>query len=324
VEVTVAQPSERDSSWGFPIIDFHCHFPVPDPDRPPAEVEYEQTHGAHKLQVLRDNWRWYQEQWWTAYGFPFPEDVEPPADVQARRWSDEIEHARLTTAVFLTGGGNDALSAAIEEHPRMLGFAHHDPFMADAAGELRRAVNDLGLVGYKVIAPALSGRIDDPVLWPVWQVAEDLGIPVLVHFGVLDGGGGTAAHVNMSPLRLHDVAKAFPEVPFVVPHFGCGYPGDLLQLAWACRNVYVDSSGNNEWIRWMPYPLTLADLFRKFLDTLGPQRVVFGSDSAHFPRGLVRAYYDEQCRVVKELGLTAEDRDLVFAGNAARLLRLVG
>jgi predicted TIM-barrel fold metal-dependent hydrolase len=314
--------SERDSSWGFPIVDFHCHFPVPDQDRPPAEVEYERTHGPHKLQVLHDNWRWYQEQWWTAYGFPFPEEVERPADVQARRWSDEIERAQLSLAVFLTGGGNQALAAAIEGHPRMLGFAHHDPFMAGAAGELRRAVHDLGLVGYKVIAPALAGRIDDPALWPVWQVAEDLGIPVLVHFGVLDGGGGTAEHVNMSPLRLHDVAKAFPEVRFVVPHFGCGYPGDLLQLAWACRNVYVDTSGNNEWIRWMPYPVSLADLFRKFLDTLGPERVVFGSDSAHFPRGLVRAYYDEQCRVVDELGLAAADRELIFARNAVRLLRL--
>jgi predicted TIM-barrel fold metal-dependent hydrolase len=108
----------------------------------------------------------------------------------------------------------------------------------------------------------------------------------------------------------------------VIPHFGCGYPKDLLHLAWACRNVYVDSSGNNEWIRWMPYPLSLANLFERFLATVGPTRIIFGSDSADFPRGLVRAYYDEQCRVVEELGLSAGDRDLIFAGNAARLLRL--
>jgi hypothetical protein len=312
----------RDSAWGFPIIDFHCHFPVPDEQRAPAEVEYERVHGPRKLRLLRDNWRWYQEQWWSAYGFSFPEDIEPPADVQAERWSAEIERVRLELAVFMTGGGNDTLAAAVAGHPRMVGFAHHDPFGSGAADELRRAVTELGLVGYKVIAPALAGRIDDPSLWPVWQVAEELGVPVLVHFGVLDGGGGTAAHVNMSPLRLHDIAKAFPEVPFVIPHFGCGYPGDLLQLAWACRNVLVDTSGNNEWIRWLPYPLSLADLFRKFLETIGPERVIFGSDSAHFPRGLVRAYYDEQCRVFNQLGLSPRERDLVFAGNAARLLRL--
>jgi predicted TIM-barrel fold metal-dependent hydrolase len=110
----------------------------------------------------------------------------------------------------------------------------------------------------------------------------------------------------------------------VVPHFGCGYPGELLQLAWACRNVHVDSSGNNEWIRWMPYPLSIGDLFRKFLETIGPERVIFGSDSAHFPRGLVRHYYDEQCRAFNQLGFSADERRLVFSDNAARLLRLGG
>jgi predicted TIM-barrel fold metal-dependent hydrolase len=160
------------------------------------------------------------------------------------------------------------------------------------------------------------------VVRAVRMSAEDRGFPVLVHVGVLDGGGGTAAHVNISPLTLHDVAKGFPEVPFVVPHFGCGYPGDLLQLAWACRNVSVDSSGNNEWIRWMPYPLSTRELFGKFLETVGPERVIFGSDSAHFPRGLVRHYYDEQVRALDELGLSETERRLVLADNAARLLHL--
>jgi uncharacterized protein len=311
----------RDSGWGFPIIDFHCHFPVPDPPSG-ADAAYAARHGERKLAVLKQNWRWYQEQWWEAYSFPFPEETEPAADVQASRWAEQIESAGIETAVFMTGGGNEILSTAIAQYPRMLGFAHHDPFSPDADLELRRAVSEGGLRGYKVIAPVLAGRIDDEALYPVWQAAEDLGIPVLVHFGPLDGGGGTAAHASISPLALHDVAKAFPFTPFVIPHFGCGYPGELLQLAWACRNVCVDTSGNNEWIRWMPYPLTLADLFRKFLETIGPERIIFGSDSAHFPRGLVRAYYDEQTRIVAQLGLSAAERHQIFAGNAARLLRL--
>jgi uncharacterized protein len=312
----------RASRWGFPIIDFHAHLPVPDEHPPAAEERYRQRYGDRKVAILKENWRWYQEQWWSAYSFPFPEEVGPPADVQAARWSDEIEAAQLEAVVFVTGGGNRVLARAIADHPRMLGFAHHDPFGPDAAAELGRAVTEDGLRGYKVLAPALDGSIDDESLDPVWQVAEHLGIPVLVHFGTLDGGGGVADHVNISPLRLHRVAKAFPEVPFVVPHFGCSHPGDLLQLAWACRNVHVDTSGNNEWIRWMPYPLTLVDLFTKFLDTIGPERVLFGSDSAHFPRGLVRAYYDEQVDIMDRLGLSDGDRHLVFAANAARLVGL--
>lgn len=310
----------RESRWGYPIIDFHCHFPVVDPEPPQAEEEYRRRFGSARLDLLKANWQWYQEQWWSAWNFPIPEDPEAPADVQVARWAAEIERGGLETVVFLTGGGNDTLASVVAEQPRMLGFAHHDPFAPGAAAELRRAVVEGGLRGYKIIAPALAGPIDHDDLLEVWQTADELGIPVLVHFGSLDGGGGTAAHVNISPLRLHDVAKAFPSTAFVVPHFGCSYPGDLLQLTWACRNVLVDTSGNNEWIRWMPYPLTLADLFRKFLETIGPERVVFGSDSAHFPRGLVDAYYEEQTRIVAQLGLSAADRHAIFAGNAARLL----
>ena len=312
----------RDSAWGFPIIDFHCHFPVPDEHPDPAEAAYRAEFGDAKADKLEADWRWYQEQWWTNYGFPFPEDVEPAASVQARRWTAEVEDAQLDAVVFMTGGGNDALADAIADDPRLLGFAHHDPFAPNAAAELHRAVTERGLRGYKVIAPTLPGPIDSRELYPVWQTAEDLGIPVLIHFGPNKGGGGTGWHQNIDPLRLHEVAKAFTDTAFVIPHFGCGYPRELLHLMWACRNVHVDTSGNNEWIRWMPDRFTLADYFRTFFETVGPSRIVFGSDSASFPRGLARRYYDEQVRIVREMGMTDADRHLVFSGNAARLLGL--
>ena len=310
----------RDSIWGFPIVDFHCHFPVPDLDESPVRAAYRAAHGERKLAELDRSWLTYQQEWWTAYGFPFPEEHEPSASVQMHRWQAEIDDAQVEMAVFLTGGGNDALATSVAQAPRAVGFAHHDPFAPDAAQELHRAVTDLGLRGYKIIAPSLVGRIDDPVLDPVWRAVEELQVPVLIHFGVNDGGGGTGAHPNIDPLRLHDVAKAYPSVDFVVPHFGCGYPGELLQLAWTCRNVSIDTSGNNEWVRWMPYELTVRDLFAKFLDTVGPGRIVFGSDSAHFPRGLVRRYYEDQVAIVHDLGLSPDERHAVFAGNAMRLL----
>lgn len=313
----------RSSRWGLSIIDFHCHFPVPDTMMDWADTTYRRRHGEAKFAKLRSDWRWYQEQWWSAYGFEPPEAEEPSLDVQVRRWAAETESAGLERIVFVTGGGNEVLAEIVGTHPdRFIGFAHHDPFAPGAAQDLRVAVTELGLRGYKILAPVLRGRIDDEALDPLWQVAEQTGIPVLIHFGQLDGGGGTGSHANISPLALHDVAKAHPDVSFVVPHFGCSYPHALLQLAWSCRNVLVDTSGNNEWVRWMPYPLTVADLFAKFLDTVGPSRILFGSDSAHFPRGLVQSYYDQQLKICSTLGLSDSERDQIFAGNAARLLNI--
>jgi len=317
------EAAARESAWGFPIIDFHCHFPVADEFSPEAGPDFEARHGAAKLRKLTADRRWYQEQWWDNYGFPYSEDdTNADPSRQAERWHAEVEAANLEAVVFVTGGGNHALHEAIAGHTRMLGFAHHDPFAEGAALELRRAITEDGMRGYKVIAPALRGPIDHEDLYPVWAVAEELQVPVLIHFGPVDGGGGTAAHENMSPLKLHSVAKAFTFTDFVIPHFGCGYPREMLHLAWACRNVSVDSSGNNEWLRWMPEELRLADMFRRFYETVGPERIVFGSDSASFPRGLVRRYYDEQVRIVREMGIPESERLLIFSGNARRMLKL--
>ena len=114
----------------------------------------------------------------------------------------------------------------------------------------------MGLRGYKILAPALDTPIDHPSAYPTWEAAADLEIPVLIHFGVLGGGGGVSQHVNMSPLSLHDVARDFASVQFVIPHLGCGYVLELLHLMWSCPNVHVDTSGSNQWIRWMPEEIT--------------------------------------------------------------------
>ena len=313
----------RISRWGIHVIDFHAHFPVPENYLADWEARYAARFGPEKLTRLRRDARWYQEQWWRAYSFPFPEEPMASPEVQLERWAAEVDRYGLDRVVFLTGGGNDQLAALVSRYPdRFIGFAHHDPFQPNAAAELRRAVQELGLRGYKILAPALRGPIDDEALDPVWRTCEALGIPVLIHFGVLGGGGGIAWHENINPLRLHDVAKGFPDVPFVIPHFGCGYPQELLHLCWACRNVYVDTSGNNEWVRWMPYELTLKDLFRRFVETIGPERIIFGSDSEWFPRGFAVRYLEDQLRICYEIGLREEDIQNIFAGNAARLLRL--
>jgi predicted TIM-barrel fold metal-dependent hydrolase len=224
--------------------------------------------------------------------------------------------------VFLTGGGNDRLAGVVRAQPeRFVGFAHHDPFAEGAPAELERAVTTLGLRGYKIIAPHQRIPLSDERLYPLWETAERLGIPVLIHFGPLRYEG-IVAGPNISPLALQDVARAFPDVPFVVPHFGCGYPRDLLHLMWVCGNVHVDTSGSNEWMRWMPYDLDLKVLFRRFLETAGPHRILFGTDSSWFPRGFAHRYLQEQLRACGEIGASGHDLRLIFAGNAARLLRL--
>ena len=180
----------------------------------------------------------------------------------------------------------------------------------------------MGLRGYKIIAPALDTPIDHPSAYPTWEAAADLEIPVLIHFGVLGGGGGVSHHVNMSPLSLHDVARDFASVQFVIPHLGCGYVRELLHLMWSCPNVHVDTSGSNQWIRWMPEEITVKSLLRKYLETVGHERIIFGSDSSWFPRGFSVRYFEDQVRDLRELNASNEQMEAIFNGNARKLLKL--
>jgi uncharacterized protein len=302
----------------IPVLDFHAHFPVRG-DRDSAREEYVARYGAGKWDRIMGWLAEDQRAWRRAWGFPNPEPAGSDEEM-ADRWAGEADRHKLIRIVFVTGGGNDRLARIVAKHPtRFVGFAHHDPFRPNAAAELERAVTTLGLRGYKLIAPLLSGSIADERLWPVWETAERLAIPVLIHFGPLRYQG-IVSHPNMNPLALQDVARAFPGIPFVIPHFGCGYPRELLHLAWVCGNVHVDTSGSNEWMRWMPYDLTLAGLFRKFLETMGPRRIIFGTDSSWFPRGFAVRYLEEQLRACWELGCAEETVRAIVAGNAARLL----
>jgi predicted TIM-barrel fold metal-dependent hydrolase len=304
---------------GIKVIDFHSHFPCSGawfPDYEVVDLHLERQ----KHTATRDP---QAELWHKAYNFPHDHEEVADDGEAADRWYADVVAKGIEGVVFVSGGGNDRLADIVSRHPdRFVGFAHHDPFSPRAAEELERALSKLGLKGYKILAPSLARPISDPALFPLWEICRSHEVPVLIHFGVLGGAGGVSSHININPLALHDAAKKFPEVSFVVPHFGAGYPTELLHLCWTCANVYVDSSGSNQWVRWMAYPLTLQELLRKFCETIGPDRLLFASDSSWFPRTFAMTYLEEQHRALRFLGLPEDALEKIFYKNAQRLLRL--
>lgn len=312
------------SEWH--VVDFHAHFPIAEDDfLAPYRQDYIRQYGPGKWQRIAEDSEGLQREWQHAWGFPTPEPAGGDWMKVAARWRAETELHSLKAVAFVSGGGNELLSRIVAQYPeRFIGFAHHDPESPGAAAELARAVDELGLRGYKVFAPLLKTPLSSTELFPIWQAAEDREVPVLIHFGILGGAGGIGNAININPLALHDAAKAFPGVPFVIPHFGCGYVRELLQLCWACPNIHVDTSGNNEWMRWMPEELDLNTLFRRFYESVGPRRIIFGSDSSWFPRGFAQRYLLDQRRACEQLRLPSDAILDIFSRNASRLLRLTG
>jgi len=212
--------------YGLKIIDFHSHFPTSNRSRDSRwRQRLVEKYGEERTQILLERSRRYREGWRRMWSFDPPDPGVHSDEEQAARWVADMDEKGVERVNFVTGGGNDNLSKIVELHPdRFTGFAHHDVFSDDAAEELIRAVKELGLSGYKIIASNQTRPIDDRAIYPVWDAADKLGIPVLIHFGVLGGGGGPARDLrNMNPLTLWEVASTFPTLSFVVPHFGACY-----------------------------------------------------------------------------------------------------
>lgn len=297
------------------VIDFHAHFPV----KNTMGVDKPREQHPLLLAYARERSARMNQEWSTA---PNEKAAETPQEIDtvARRWADEVTRHGLRLVNFVTGRTNDLLASVVAEHPdKFMGFAHH-ALKPGSDTELKRAVDELGLRGYKIFGPLTELPFEDPGLRPVWEFCAERRLPVLIHFGFLGRGGGVVRHERMSPLSLFETARDFPEVPFVIPHFGAGYLHDLLALCWSLPNIYIDTSGSNGWVRWMPYPLSLEDLFRKTYETVGPERVVFGTDSHLFPRGFAERYLQDQLRACYTLNFKDEDVRAIFSGNAARLL----
>jgi predicted TIM-barrel fold metal-dependent hydrolase len=311
------------------VIDSHIHFPedrIVDDGRPagaPGSTEGAGTGYTSGRKGEGDHpWLESEKARWEA-AWRFPEAKAVSREEGERLWLEEIERRDyLERVVFVTAGSNDFAVELCARHPESFsGYAHHDPMLPDAAERLEKAL-DGGLRGYKILGPRVGRRLDDPSFYPIWEVAAAREIPLLIHFGILGGAGGLAEHVNINPIVIHDVAKRFPRMPIIIPHFGCGYVFETLQLGWACPNVYVDTSGSNQWMRWMPYEVSLASLLRKYRETMGASRILFGTDSSWFPRGFAEAYLDDQVREMFDNGYSADEVDAVLYRNAAALLRV--
>lgn len=306
----------------FKIVDFHIHLPVAADDwlKP-----YRERFIARNGQAAYEDAQTLAKtvpSWLPDFNFPQPYAPFDDYKEAVKAWKKEIEIYDLEKICILTAGDNETLANVVKMAPdKMVGFAHHSMDNPDAAQQLEHAITVLGLKGYKILAPVVEHSFNEDCYNEVWKVCNQYGLPVLIHFGILGGAGGVVTAKNMSPLAIGEVAKRFSNIKFIVPHFGCGYTNDLLQLCWACPNVYVDTSGNNLWTKWTMESYTLEQLFAKFYETIGAERIIFGTDSEWFPRGFAIRYFMDQYRACKNIGMREEDIKKIFRDNALKLLK---
>lgn len=254
-------------------------------------------------------------------------------------WGQELRRFGVAHAVLIASvpGDEDSVAEAVGKRNRaqpepsvpggFWGYFMLNPLAPDAIERTRRAFGELGLHGVCLFPAMHRFSVQDERLQPIFQLASEHNSVVFVHMGVLTVGVrkklGLASRFDMSfsnPIDLHRVALEFPNVNFVIPHFGAGYFREVLMLGDLAPNVYLDTSSTNSWMKYHTPTLSLREVFAKAIEVYGPQRLLFGTDSSFFPRGWNRPVLDQQMAVLKELGLSPEDTAAILGGNQMRLM----
>jgi len=255
---------------------------------------------------------------------------EPPGTAEglADRWVAELDRHQVSRAALIASVPGDAASvaSAVRLHrDRFVGFFMVDPTQANAAESAAQALAS-GDLRAMCLFPAMHRySIQDDRATRIFDAAAAVpGTAVFVHCGVLSVGVrkrlGLPSPFDMrfsNPLDLHAVALAHAQVPIIVPHFGAGMFREVLMLADLCPNVYLDTSSSNQWIKYVGS--SIADVFRRAIAVVGPERLLFGSDSSFFPRGWVSDVYLQQSAALDEIEAPADAKAKVFGGNFERL-----
>lgn len=247
----------------------------------------------------------------------------PPVDPVelGRRWAAELDTRGVDRAALiasLPGDEASVIAAAGMWPDRFFAYAMVNPLTGPPAA--------LTALQALCFFPAMHRYfMHDPRVEPFLQTAAAQRLLVFVHCGVLTVGVrkklGLPSPFDMrysNPIDLHAVALRYPQLNFVVPHFGAGYFREALMLAELCHNVYLDTSSSNHWMQYED--LDLKTVFRRALDVLGPSRLLFGTDSSFFPRGWNAAIFEQQTRALAEIGVSAADAQLILGGNLQRLI----
>ncbi|NMM49034.1 amidohydrolase family protein [Marinigracilibium pacificum] len=177
---------------------------------------------------------------------------------------------------------------------------------------------ELDIIGE--VAPNYAGiKPDDNSLTPLFDLAEELEIPIAYH--ILPGGppGGVyfaypeTRASQARPLLIEEHLVSHPKVKIYIMHAGWPFVDEMKALMYAHPQVYVDLGV----ISWVLEEKELHNFLNELVDAGFGKRIMFGSDQMTFTGKIETAINH-----VNSAPLTMEVKEDIFYNNAARFLDL--
>ena len=162
---------------------------------------------------------------------------------------------------------NEWVADALQRFPgRVLGYCYVNPgHQREALDEIRRCVEDRGFIGIKLYN---EYRCNEPVVWPVVELAIELGVPILQHAGHMHYRYDEQPRLSDAGM-MAELANRYPEAMLICGHVGGG--GDWEWTIKALRDAltaYLDTSGS----------VVDDGMIEMAARLLGVDRLLFGCD----------------------------------------------
>lgn len=249
-----------------------------------------------------------------------------------------VHSERPSIGVRLAQVVNDGFAQIVADHPdRFTALAALPLQDAQAAvAELERAVTQGNLNGGTLFTHFNGVQLDDPSLWPLYEKACALDVPLFVHPIVPAHIGAMRDYrivaiegflfetsVAVSRMIFSGLLERYPNLTLILAHMGGTlpflaermdhgfevYPECREKLSappsHTLRNMYMDTFPH------APKAIEFA------INFAGADKLLMGSDYPHQIGDLPGAV-----STIQDLDVSAEDKALILGGNAKRVLKV--
>lgn len=212
------------------------------------------------------------------------------------------EYSPLTTGV----ASNELVAGFCRDYKELIPFANLNPYMHDdLGGTLRRLVEKDGFKGIKLYPTYQHFYPNDAKIYPLYETAQELGIPVLSHTGSSVFKNSRLKYGN--PVLYDDVAVDFPELKLLLAHSGrMAWYDEAMMVTRLHKNLYLELSG-----------LSIKRLLEHFPEMEKfSHKFIFGTDWPQISYPTILKYYNG-------LGLKPQALQNILGMNAAKILNLI-
>jgi len=189
---------------------------------------------------------------------------------------------------------NDFVAKITKEHPEAFlgGWGSVDPWKGQKAlQEAERCCKKLNLIGLKFQQASQRFRVNDKQFYPLWDLCQQLHMPVQFHCGFTGlgsggmGGDGIYTLSFTRPIDIDEVAADFPHLKIIALHASEPWPWEANMIAMHKRNVVRETSGMLP--RYFPENM-VYEMNRRLQD-----KFLFGSEWGYLPLEQIISQWEE-------------------------------